>query len=476
MNDELPEGWAVASTADLFTFVTSGSRGWAQYYAESGALFLRIANLDHDNIAIDLTEKKYVQPPPSAEGTRTRVKIGDLLVSITADVGMIGLVQRDLGEAYINQHIALARPAKGIDREYLAWYLTSREGQVQLRDLQRGATKVGLGLDDIRAIRLPLAPIEEQHRIVHKVEELFAKVDGCRARLATLPGILTRFRQAVLAAACEGRLTQDLTGSNWAAKNEVLLDEVASEIRTGPFGSALHRTDYIVGGIPVINPMNLVSGRVVPSPQVTVSESTFKRLENYALQEGDVILARRGEMGRCALIGSKEAGWLCGTGCAILRLGPEARPAFIELVISSPATRTFLREASVGTTMDNLNQKAFRSIPIFLPGTTEQDEVVCRVRALYRFADQIEARYEKARAHVDKLTQSILARAFRGELVMTEAALARREGRSYETAEQLLARIQNERAQPANGLARRVGPLNRVRRKKTFDRSGKRRS
>jgi type I restriction enzyme S subunit len=206
--DDLPEGWALVTTANLFSFVTSGSRGWAQYYAQDGALFLRIANLDHDTITIDLSEKKYVRPPSSAEGTRTRVKIRDLLISITADVGMIGLIKNDLGEAYINQHIALARPAEGLDNEYLAWYITSTSAQKQLEELQRGATKVGLGLNDINSIHVPLAPIVEQHRIVAKIEELLGNVNAARDRLTKVPKILKAFRQSVLAAACSGRLTE----------------------------------------------------------------------------------------------------------------------------------------------------------------------------------------------------------------------------------------------------------------------------
>src|ERR1700693_2521618 len=91
-HDHLPDGWTLGSTADLFAFVTSGSRGWARYYAQHGALFLRITNLDHNTINIDLSEKTFVRPPSFSEGTRTRVQIRDLLISITADVGMIGLV------------------------------------------------------------------------------------------------------------------------------------------------------------------------------------------------------------------------------------------------------------------------------------------------------------------------------------------------------------------------------------------------
>jgi type I restriction enzyme S subunit len=464
MNGDLPEGWTAVSTKDLLKYVTSGSRGWARHYSADGALFLRISNLDHDTISIDLSEKKYVKPPRSSEGTRTRVRVGDLLISITADVGMVGLVQQDIGEAYINQHIALARPVEGINRGYLAWFIASTEGQTQLRALQRGATKVGLGLDDIKAVSVPFPPLNEQRRIVVKIDALLDKLRSSQARLDRIPAIIKRFRQAVLAAACSGRLTQDLRAGQVALR-ETTLGEVAAEIRTGPFGSALHKSDYVANGIPVINPVNMVAGKIVPSPEVSVSQATFRRLEDYVLRVGDVIIARRGEMGRCALVTKNGDGWLCGTGSAILRLKPEARSEYLALVISSPAARNYLTEASVGTTMDNLNQKLFKAMPIVLPPTEEQEEIIRRVTALYRFADRLQARYEKAIGQVDRLMQSILAKAFRGELVMTEAALAKVEGRSCETADELLARIQNQHAEPTtNGLARRVARASRRRR------------
>jgi type I restriction enzyme, S subunit len=147
--------WPVVKSGELLSFVTSGSRGWARYYAESGALFLRIGNLDHDSVSLDLHDLQRVAPPAGAEGTRTKVQASDILISITADVGMVGLVPSTLGEAYINQHVALARPLPTVHPPYLAWCLTSPQAQRQFLKLQRGATKVGLGLDDIRAVDVP---------------------------------------------------------------------------------------------------------------------------------------------------------------------------------------------------------------------------------------------------------------------------------------------------------------------------------
>ena len=161
----IPDTWSWIRAGHVFGSVTSGSRGWARYYANDGPLFLRVGNLDHDSIQLDLRSVQHVRPPSNAEGVRTRIRPGDVLISITADVGMVALVQTEIGEAYINQHVALARPNGMLDSHYLAYFLAAKNGgQEQFHNLQRGATKVGLGLDDIRSIWIARPPIPDSRR------------------------------------------------------------------------------------------------------------------------------------------------------------------------------------------------------------------------------------------------------------------------------------------------------------------------
>jgi len=223
---DLPEGWCWASTEELFVFVTSGSRGWAKYYAEEGELFLRMGNLDHDTIGLDLTNVQRVQPPPGAEGTRTQVEAFDLLISITADVGMIGLVPDGLGTAYINQHVALARPASSEVAVFLAWYLASQPARNQMLRLQRGATKVGLGLDDIRNIAVPLPPRNEQALIVLEIERALSIGDESLVIVEHNLKRTARFRQSILKWAFEGKLVDQDPSDEPAS---VLLERIKAE-------------------------------------------------------------------------------------------------------------------------------------------------------------------------------------------------------------------------------------------------------
>lgn len=147
-----PDRWTQAPLASLVHFVTSGSRGWAAYYADDGAPFIRMGDLSRSSLYVDLSSAQRVRPPASAEGRRTQVAPGDVLVSITAELGMVGVVPDGAPEAYINQHVALLRLSPEFVPHYVAWYLAAEcGGRQQFKRLRRGATKLGLGLDDIRA-------------------------------------------------------------------------------------------------------------------------------------------------------------------------------------------------------------------------------------------------------------------------------------------------------------------------------------
>jgi len=204
---ELSKGWKYINSDALFSFITSGSRGWAKHYATSGPIFIRVGNLDHDTISLDLTEVQHVNPPAGQEKERTQVQLGDILISITADVGMVALVRDEIGEAYVNQHVAIARPVTNVFKPYLAWYLASRKGgQIQFQDLQRGATKVGLGLDDIRSVAISFPPIEEQQEIVRRVESMFKLAETIEKRVAAATARAEKLSQSILAKAFRGEL------------------------------------------------------------------------------------------------------------------------------------------------------------------------------------------------------------------------------------------------------------------------------
>ncbi len=154
----------------------------------------------------------------------------------------------------------------------------------------------------------------------------------------------------------------------WQVKR--LSEEAA--FRTGPFGTALHKSDYTDGGVPVTNPMHIIDGQLVPTRTMTVTEVAIKQLAEFKLRTGDVIIGRRGDMGRCAVVQESQSGWLCGTGSLIIRCADDVVPDFLQRVLSSPRAIAAIEDASVGSTMSNLNQSVLSGLYVQFPPTAEQ--------------------------------------------------------------------------------------------------------
>jgi len=181
--------WEMTTIGDLKPFVTSGSRGWAPFYAERGELFVRITNLWRDSIYLDLTDSKFVQlPPGSNEGVRTQLKEHDVLISITADIGIIGYVDESVpSPAYINQHIALVRFDMGqLCGKYVAYFLASEKSQRLFRASTDTGTKAGMSLIGIQKIKLMLPGLPEQQRIASCLSSLDALITAETQKLVVL--------------------------------------------------------------------------------------------------------------------------------------------------------------------------------------------------------------------------------------------------------------------------------------------------
>ncbi len=141
--------------------------------------------------------------------------------------------------------------------------------------------------------------------------------------------------------------------------------------RTGPFGSALHKSDYANDGVPVVNPMHIVDGKIEPTRTMTITEHAAKNLSEFRMKPGEIVIGRRGDMGRCAVIQERQLGWLCGTGSMIIRpLNTDAE--FLQRVLSSPRAISAIEDSSVGTTMVNLNQGTLAGLKVQFPPLPEQ--------------------------------------------------------------------------------------------------------
>ena len=195
----IPPNWSWCRLGRLSKVITSGSRDWAKYYSNSneGAVFVRMGNLSKGHYRLRLDNVQRVEAPSDGEGTRTRLEAGDLLISITGEVGMLGLIPENFGEAYINQHTAMVRPMDEMKGRYLPELFRSPFAQEQFNAPQRGI-KNSFRLTDITQFMVPLPPRAEQRRIVAKIDELMALCDRLERSLATTYDTRRRLLDAML--------------------------------------------------------------------------------------------------------------------------------------------------------------------------------------------------------------------------------------------------------------------------------------
>lgn len=165
--------WPVKPLGEMLDFLTSGSRGWAEYYADAGALFLRIQNVCRDKL--DLADVAFVSAPDSAEARRTEVQEGDVLLSITADLGRTAAIPSGIGKAHINQHLSILR-TKVVNPRYLSAFIASPAGQREVMGRNKQGVKAGLNFDDIRSFRIPIPPNSLQQEFVTRANEIHTQL------------------------------------------------------------------------------------------------------------------------------------------------------------------------------------------------------------------------------------------------------------------------------------------------------------
>lgn len=173
----------------------------------------------------------------------------------------------------------------------------------------------------------------------------------------------------------------------------------------------IHQSDYVTDGIPLINPSHMIDDEIVPDVDVAVSEDMAKELESYSISEGDIVMARRGEAGRIALVTRKEVGWLCGTGSFLLRFSKEPVRGYLKLIFRCEFIRNYLAGEAVGTTMVNLNHGILKKIPLAVPPIAEQHRIVAKVDELMTLCDTLKARLKAAQSIQIHLADAIVEQA-----------------------------------------------------------------
>jgi type I restriction enzyme S subunit len=490
----LPVGWASTSLGDPFSWASGGTPSRSHEINYGGNIPWVVIGDLNDGVVTETSES--ITEAGLSTSSAKWVEDGTVLLAMYGSIGKLGIAGRRLTT---NQAIAFTQPPRGVSNRYLFYYLMSRRSM--LLGEGKGGTQSNISQTVIKAFPFVCAPTNEQHRIVEAIDSYLTRLDAAVTSLERAQAKLKAYRASVLKAAVEGRLVRTEASLARAEKREyepaeVLLARILKErrrrweeaelarlkaagktpkddkwkakyeeavppdtstlpklpegwcwascaqvlfrLQTGPFGSSLHRSDYVAGGTPVINPQHLQDDGIHPSSQVAVAKATVARLSMFRLSAGDIVLGRRGEMGRCAVVTPKEDGWLLGTGSLALRLVQDVDGDYFSWVLRSPRTVRTLESKSVGTTMTNLNQAILLGLPVPLPPTTEQVRIAQEIERQLSVIEELESSGVRQQTRCGRLRQAILKWAFEGKLVDQDP--------SEEPAEKLLVRIRAERA------------------------------
>jgi type I restriction enzyme, S subunit len=457
MSDEMTSGWVTTE----FREIVLHRKGKKPKNLTS--------NLCDDCVPYLLIDEMEGKPPRLFTNDKS-VPIADSDDVLIVWDGSIGKTAKGLKGAIGSTIVALSPIV--IPSNFLEYYLKTVKPYIE-------QTSRGTGLQHINPLAFwsmlfPLPPLNEQRRIAAKLDQIMPRINAVKNRLEKIPVILKRFRQAVLSAAVTGKLTEkwraedpsfesieesfnrqnqnivelksDQTDSHPTTWALTLSKHICSQITKG---TTPRNNGFISNGIPFIKVYNIVDNQIDfdYKPQFVSNEIHEGFLKRSKVYPGDVLMNIVGPpLGKIAIIPDKYPEWNINQAIAFFRPLGLLNSKYLFIVLTEGnCLKQILIETRGVVGQSNLSLEQCRSLQIPLPPLQEQKEIVQRVERLFALADKLEARYKSAKAKVDKLAQSTLAKAFRGQLVTPEAELAQIEGRTYETAEQLLERIIEEK-------------------------------
>lgn len=338
------------------------------------------------------------------------IRVGDLVVhGMDAFAGAIGVSDSD-GKASPVVHAY--RERKG-DTRFVAYCLrvASRLGYIQA--LAKGIRERSTAFDSLtfKYLRLPAPPLREQRAIADFLDRETAKIDALIEKQGELVELLRERRVTVQEAA--------VVRGDWPSAP---MYTTTTLIQTGPFGSQLGADEYVDDGVPVLNPVHLAGGSITPDAAISVSEETARRLSRHAVQSGDVIAARRGELGRCAVVTREHEGALCGTGSLIIRPARDYDPQFLQVVFSSRWNAEQLDQLSVGSTMPNLNAQMVGRLRLPKPTREIQDEILASLTKTLKRIDALIAKAEEFIALARERRAALITGAVTGQIDVTGEA------------------------------------------------------
>lgn len=371
--------------------------------------YIDIDSIDNKRQEVTSPKEMLVEKAPSRASRK--LHSGDTVFSMVRPyLKNIAYIDESISDSIASTGFYICSPKSNVNPRFNYYLMTSSYVVDGLNSFMKGDNSPSIRGEHIEKYPYPIPPLPEQRRIVDRIESIFAKLDEAKEKAQEVIDGFELRKSAILHKAFTGELIGLRSGDT------IPLETIVDTIRIGPFGSALHKEDYVANGIPVINPKHISNQHITADEKVSISATKANELNSYRLKAGDIIMGRRGEMGRSAPVSNVEAGWLCGTGSLIIRLKNGYDANFYSMIIGSHSSIQYLEENCVGSTMKNLNEKVIKSLPVPNYSMGQQQRIVSILDNLLAKEAAAKAAAEAVLDQIDTMKKAVLARAFRGEL------------------------------------------------------------
>lgn len=339
------------------------SRNNADYWTEGQYNWISIADLGTYQKYVEATKEKITESAVQESGIKS-VPANTVIMSFKLSLGKTAITKESV---YTNEAIMAFIPTGkyAVLPDYFYHLFSAKDWSKETNRAVMGTT---LNKATLGAVSIVVPPLDEQREIAAVLDKISDLIAKRRQQLDKLDELVkSRFIE----------LFGDpvINPHRW---DKVPLSELA-DIRIGPFGSLLHKEDYVLGEHPLVNPSHIVDGKISADEKLTVSAEKYSEMGAYHLLPDDVVMGRRGEMGRCAVV--EQEGLLCGTGSLLIRSRGDVRPDYLQKIISFPSFKKTIEGMAVGQTMPNLNVPIVSAFQIIKPPVEIQE-------AYYAFVEQ----------------------------------------------------------------------------------------
>ncbi|ARR48080.1 hypothetical protein CAY59_28130 (plasmid) [Vibrio campbellii] len=418
----VPNGWEQIRLNDVTEFITSGSRDWAKFYSDCGSKFVRMTNLSRDSIYLKLDDMKYVDvSSKSADGKRTSLSAGDVLMSITAELGKIGWIPENFGEAYINQHTALIRlNDKQANSQYIAYLLSSKAMNHRINKLNDSGAKAGLNLPTIRSIYINLPPLPEQR----KIAQILSTWDKAISTTEKLIDASKQQKKALMQQLLTGkkRLVDPKTGKAFEGK---WVQGKLEDIAVIDSGFAFKSTSFVQddeNSVPIIRMSDFKSGGLDVKEAARVSIETVNGLDKFRLHVSDFVFGMSGSLSNYGWVKDQDIPCYLNQRVGRIRSKAMAIQNFVTYLYLSEKVQQNILDKAAGAAQLNISVTDLRVMAISYPSVEEQQKIASVLTSADKEIELLEAKLAHFKQEKKALMQQLLTGKRRVKVAEAEAA------------------------------------------------------